>query len=322
VVDRVAVAMTRRAATECIVPDDVEGQRVDRTVVALWKLPTAAAKRLCMTGAVHLDGRRAAPGDRVRAGQRLRVDGVDDEAGRVEWFRPASALPVLYIDDDVVVVAKPPGMPCHPLVPGEGGTAVDAVVAAFPEVASAGPVAREGGLLHRLDNDTSGCLALARTVAAFERLAPSLRAPGDDPCVVPTTKTYLAIVDGVVADGFVVEAGIDHDPRDPRRVVVVQGGRTARTVVTPRGTAGGQSLVELALHGGRRHQLRAHLAARGHALSGDSLYGSTTTTTTTTTTTFLLHAWRLGLPGRPVLQAPLPSAFVAALKALGLPPPG
>jgi 23S rRNA pseudouridine1911/1915/1917 synthase len=302
-------------STTRIVADDLDGARVDRAVATLLGIGTASARRLCAARRVFVDERRTAAGDRVRKGQRLRVDDVAAVDDATLWFAPASPVPVLFVDEDLIVVDKPAGMPCHPLLPGEGGTVVDAVVGAFPEVARAGAVAREGGLLHRLDNDTSGCLAFARSRAAFDRLSPALR-DGE----AATAKTYLAIVHGVVDGGFVIDRPIDHDPALPARMRVVEvGGRAAQTVVKARGSADGHSLVELTLVGGRRHQLRVHLAAHGHPLVGDALYGASSSSSSSSS--FLLHAWRLGLPGRPVVQAPLPVDFCAALARLSLAAP-
>jgi 23S rRNA pseudouridine1911/1915/1917 synthase len=299
------------AETTRVVPADLDGARVDRAAARLFGFATAVARRLCADGRVRVDDRRAAAGDRVRAGQRLRAT-----AAAAGWFVATGPVTALHVDDDVVVIDKPAGMPCHPLVPGEGGTVADAVVAAFPEVATAGVQPREGGLLHRLDNATSGCLAFARHRRAFDDLARSMR---DDAASTETTKTYLAIVHGRVASGFVIDGAVDHEPGHPERMRLVdEGGRGARTVVTPRGSTETHSVVELSLHGGRRHQLRVHLAARGHPLVGDVLYGAVRPAPPAAST-FLLHAWRLGLPGRAVVQAPLPRPFLAALTAYRLP---
>ncbi|MBM4282632.1 MAG: RluA family pseudouridine synthase [Deltaproteobacteria bacterium] len=306
------------------VPAELDGARVDRVVASLLGLPMATVKRLCRDGRVRLAGRRAAAGDRASAGQGIVVLGLAIGAppggratvgvGDVRWFVPAPPLPTLYADADVVVVDKPAGMACHPLLPGEGGTAMDAAVAAFPDVAHVGPVAREGGLLHRLDHDTSGCLAVARHADAFAQLAPLLRGDHGATSGPAAMKTYLALVHGGIDAAFVVDEPVESDPGDPRRARL-GGARPARTVVTPRGRGVDVSLVELALFGGRRHQLRVHLATRGHALVADALYGAPASPFAPT---FLLHAWRLGLPGRVVVEAALPARFRAALVACGV----
>jgi 23S rRNA pseudouridine1911/1915/1917 synthase len=318
-----------------LIPPALDGARVDRAVATLWGLPTATARRLGNDRRIRVQGRVVRSGDRVVAGHVLSVDGLQssrdlrspDSPSFADWFLPAPPLPVLFVDDDVVVVDKPAGMSCHPLVPQEGGTVLDAVVAAFPEVALAGPVPREGGLLHRLDLETSGCLALARSGRAFAALATVVRGDGvflsaATPSPTPwastvggVQKVYLAIVEGVVDEPMVIESAIDHDRSDPRRMrVVTVGGKAARTIVMPRSRGQGTTLVELGLQGGRRHQLRVHLAAQGRPLLGDVLYGASSPSEGP----FLLHAWRLQLPGRVAVTAPLPHRWRDAARQHGL----
>jgi 23S rRNA pseudouridine1911/1915/1917 synthase len=119
------------------IPASLQGARVDRAACTLTGLSMAAVRRLCVEGRVLLDGRTCSKGDTVRVGQTL--------AAQVEWLvAPTSSIAVLYVDRRVVVVDKPAGMPCHPLVPGEGGTALDAVAALYPDVATASPDPRQG----------------------------------------------------------------------------------------------------------------------------------------------------------------------------------
>ena len=293
------------ANAQRVVPDDLDGARLDRCVAALFSLPTATARRLCEQGRVRVDDARQRKGDRVKAGAVVDVAGPD-------WFvAGAPAAVILREDPDVVVVDKAAGVACHPLVPGEGSTVADAVVARFPEVRGAAIDEREAGLLHRLDTGTSGCLAFARSRAVWT----SLRARFDD-----ADKTYLAIVQGACSADVVDEA-VAHDPGDPRRMRIDPAGRPARTVITPLSTTPGASLVRLELHGGRRHQLRVHLAHRGHPLKGDALYDQGEDADDVDRG-FFLHAWRLGLPRTAgavvVVEAPLPARFVAKLRVLGL----
>src|SRR5207253_76641 len=126
---------------------------------------------------------------------------------------PQPDLPVriVHADAHVVVADKPAGMPSHPLKPGETGTAANALVARFPELASIGPAPREGGLVHRLDTDTSGLLLAARTAAAYA----SLRAQFSRRTV---QKGYLALVAGEVHAPGEVSLPLAHDPRDPRKM--------------------------------------------------------------------------------------------------------
>jgi 23S rRNA pseudouridine1911/1915/1917 synthase len=246
------------------------GGRVDHVVAAIVPgLGVAGARRLVAAGGVRVDGRRASKGNRVRAGQTLDIDDAA-AVGPVACVEPDASVAVgwLHIDDALVAVDKPAGVPSHPLRAGERGTAANAIVARFPECAHASPDAREGGLAHRLDNETSGVLLAARAPDAWERLRASLRAPD---CV----KTYLAEVAGAPPERGVETAPIGRAGRR-RGHVRVGGGRApleARTeweVVERRGAT---TLVRARLHAGRAHQVRAHLAAAGFPIVGDTVYG-------------------------------------------------
>ncbi len=292
-------------STEKHVPPDLDDSRVDRAVATLFALPTATARRLCELGRVRIDGRKASKGDRTKAGAVVVVVGAD-------WFvAGAAAAVILHKGPELIVVDKPAGAPCHPLVPGEGNTVADALVALFPELRWAALEEREGGLLHRLDTGTSGCLAFARNRQAWTRL----RQGFDD-----VDKTYLALVQGDCGPA-VVEKALAPDPSDARRMRVDVAGRPARTEIKPLATTTTASLVQLQLHGGRRHQLRVHLAWLGHPLIGDRLYDPASGPGDVA---FLLHAWRLQVPGmgpagaRLVVDAPLPPLFVGAVEAHGL----
>jgi 23S rRNA pseudouridine1911/1915/1917 synthase len=292
----VAIMPTTPAAV--VVVDEVrDGARVDRAVVGLVGLPTAVVRRLCDDGRVLRNGKKAKAGDRVNVGDELRV-------ASIAWLVPqaASLVPVLFVDDDVVVVDKPADMPCHPIVPGEGGTVVDAVVSGFPEIATASLEPREAGLVHRLDTGTSGALAIARHRRAWEGLRAAVADAG---------KTYLALVAGHPTDQQIT-LRIDHDSTDRRRMRVDEAqGQPAVTRVVVLATTGSASLVRLELSGGRRHQLRVHMAAVGHPLIGDDLYAGGIGP-------FFLHAWQLQLADQPLVFAPIPPGFVAKARALGL----
>ncbi len=292
--------MTTATPAATVTVDDVrDGARLDRAVVGLVGLPTAVVRRLCEDGRITRNGKKAKAGDRVVVGDELRV-------ASIEWLRPCGPPPpVLFHDDDLLIVDKPAGVACHPIVPGEGNTVVDSVVVDWPEIAAASLEPRDAGLVHRLDTGTSGCLAIARHRAAWDQLRDA---------VATANKTYLAIVAGQPTDR-VIDDAISHDRADRRRMRVdAPGGQPASTAVSVLSVGAEASLVRLGLSGGRRHQLRVHLAAIGHPLVGDDLYAGGDGP-------FFLHAWRLGLAGRPTVEAPVPAAFLAraALEGLTLP---
>lgn len=291
--------------TDRVVPAALDGARVDHALAELFELPTAAARRLLHAGRALVDGRARAKGDEVRAGQTLALLG----GGRWLAPKPDPRVAALRVEATLIVVDKPAGMPCHPLVPGEGGTVVDALSASFPEIEHASPEApREAGLVHRLDTGTSGCLAIARSAATWRQLRAAFAA--DD-----VEKRYQALVQGHVVGARTVDAPVAHDPTDARRMRLDPSGRAARSDVRPLASGAACSLVEVVMHGGRRHQLRVHLASLGHPIVGDVLYGATAANDAPWP---LLHAGSLTLPGYARVVAPLPTALLAAARARGL----
>ena len=261
------------------IPPDAAGQRIDHVVAAaLPGLSVSAARRLVQAGAVRIDGRRPRKGAKLGAGETGATLEIDDGALEAAQGQGAARLPiapdpgvalaVLHEDPALVAVAKPAGVPSHPLAPGQRGTAANAIVARWPECADASPDPREGGLVHRLDTGTSGVLIAARTARAWTDLRAALT---EDAC----EKTYLAEVLGAPPDAGVETAPIGRVGRR-RGQVRVGGGRqpmpaeTAWQAIERREET---TLVRVTLSAGRHHQVRAHLAAAGWPIVGDRRYG-------------------------------------------------
>jgi len=250
------------------------GVRLDQFVAAaLSGLSGAAARRLVESGAVRVDGRTGKKGERLQAGQTVEIDdargALELPGGRRVRANSAAPLSVLRVDPAFVAVDKQAGVPSHPRAAGETNTVANAIVARFPECASASPDAREGGLCHRLDTGTSGVLIAARSPTAWTALRAALSGSGCE-------KTYLAEVVGMPPPTGESTAAIGRSGRRGKQVVL-DGGRNplpAHTRWELVEARAGTALLRVRLTKGRTHQVRAHLAAAGHPIVGDELYGA------------------------------------------------
>jgi len=239
------------------------GSRLDRVLCNRLTLSRSQVKRLFEAGEVRRNGRRAgkgelvARGDRVELGAELRESTAQPD--------PSVRLEIRYQDDYLVIVDKPPGMPSHPLRPGELGCAANGLLALFPEMGGTGYDDRQPGLVNRLDNDTSGLLLAARSPEIFAALRAALEASSIE-------KYYLALVTRPVRPQA-IELSLAPSPRHRSRVEVNALGRPARSVVSACRGHGELFLVEVRASRAYRHQVRAHLAAIGAPILGDALYG-------------------------------------------------
>lgn len=297
------------------VPDG-PGGRVDRYVADATGLSRSYVQKLIA------DGRLTAAGEPVRAnaivgaGMELRLD-VPPAVPLDLSPAPEIELRVVHEDDDLVIIDKPAGLVVHPSPGHAGGTLVNALLAHGGGEAWGGIAGvQRPGIVHRLDRDTSGLLMVARRDSAQASLMAQLKARR-------IKKTYLALVLGSV-DAAVgrIEAPIGRDPRHRTRMAVVPDGRPATTGYRVRERFTGWTLVELDLVTGRTHQIRVHLAALGHPVAGDPVYGTGTSRRGPDGLDRLfLHAWRLELTspsGGHLIRAtsPLPGELEAVLERL------
>lgn len=263
---------------------------------------------------MRVDGARAAKGARVHGGALV---SVEREPPREDELRPlpdaGAPLDVLLVDEAIVALAKPAGMATHPLRAGEHGTLANALVARFPECALVADDAREGGVAHRLDTETSGVVLAARTRAAWQ----SLRRAFSDGAVA---KEYLALVAGAPPERATVAAALVHAGK---RVRVARDSDldrlAARTEVETLARGAGVALVRARSSSGRMHQIRVHLSHLGHPLVGDALYGGPPPAAGTRG--HFLHAAAVTFPhpatGTPTrIEAPLPPDRAAVLVAV------
>ena len=295
---------------------EASGQRVDKFLAEHSLLSRSAIQRLAREGHVRVDGTPVEPAFKVRSGQELVVDVPAAEPDAL--LRPEDIdVDVLYEDDDVIVVNKPAGLVVHPAHGHKSGTLVNAVLAKVES--RTGRESGRPGIVHRLDKDTSGVMVVAKNDVAQLALSRQLQQQR-------FAKEYLALVWGDPGETeTVVEAPVQRDADDRRRMVVRAGGRDAVTRFRRVASWGAGSARVSLLHvrpvTGRTHQIRVHLAYAHFPIVGDPVYGRRGDSSGLGRQ--FLHAWRLTvrLPhaGERTFTAPLATDLRAYLDALGAP---
>ncbi len=274
------------------VTEELAGKRTDKLLAEqLPQFPRAALQKLFDKQLIHLNGHETKPGIKVRIGDKLAADlsPLDIKIADID-------LPILYEDDDVLVVNKPTGVISH----ARGKFFDEPSVASFVRQITAQKGER-AGIVHRLDRATSGVMVTAKNQETLSWLQQQFSAR-------KVRKTYMAVIEGAMpsADG-IIDMPIGRNLKKPQTFHVTELGKQALTHYTTLRNEQGLSLLELRPETGRTHQLRVHLSELKHPIVGDTLYNGKPCER------LMLHATSLEitLPNkeRAVFTAPLPEEF-------------
>ncbi len=290
-----------------------DGRRVDAFLARCLDCSRARARELLALGVVSIDGRSLAASDKGRklaSGQTLVVRTPAADPDRVV-ADPDAPLDVLDEGPGWVAVAKPAGVPVHPLRAGESGTLLQRVVARYPRVVGVGEGGRRSGVVHRLDVDTSGVQLFATDDTAYRRLRAAFSGHDVD-------KVYRALLAGVIDEHGHAQVDLVVARHRPARVDVhaagtgPRGSRTCSTRWRRMESLDDACLVEARPRSGFLHQIRASFADLGHPVLGDSVYGEHVADRAPRQ---MLHASALRFDTIDV-TAPDPEDFARTLRAL------
>jgi 23S rRNA pseudouridine1911/1915/1917 synthase len=295
---------------------NISDNRLDRWLSQqLPELSRSRVQQLIDRGCVRVNGEVClSKKTSVKVGDRILVE---IPAVQPLELKPAAIpLDILYEDDSLLIINKPAGLVVHPAPGHDEGTLVNALLAHCPNLPGIGGVQRPG-IVHRLDKDTTGAIAIAKTDFAQQHLQAQLKAK-------TARREYLGIVYGAPrTESGIVDLPIGRHPIDRKKMAIVpieKGGRAAITHWQVKERLGNYTLIHFRLETGRTHQIRVHSAHIGHPIVGDPVYGSGRSVGVNLSGQ-ALHAWRLKLQ-HPVtgeaieVTAPPPAEFHTLLEVL------
>ena len=253
--------------TVLLVPDGLDGERVDAAVARMLGLSRSQVVELIGAGRVLLDGGTISKSDRVNVGSMLEVELADQP--RVASVRPeqVEGVAIVYDDEDIVVIDKPVWVAAHPSLGWSGPDVLSHLAGAGFRISTSG-VPERRGIVQRLDVGTTGLMVVAKSEHAYTILKGAFRSRSVD-------KIYHALVQGH-PDPFTgtIEAPIGRHPGADYKMAVMDKGRHSVTHYSTLEAFVAATLLEIKLETGRTHQIRVHMAAIRHPCVGDPMYGA------------------------------------------------
>jgi 23S rRNA pseudouridine1911/1915/1917 synthase len=245
---------------EARIPIQSHGMRLDQVVAELF--PDYSRNRLATwikEGRLTVDGKTMKPRDRALASAHVVLEVVDEPV--IEWQPQKIPLDVIFEDEHILVVNKPAGMVVHPAAGHADGTLVNALLGYAPEL----DTLPRGGIVHRLDKETSGIMFVARSALAHKSLVAQLSER-------TVSRTYCAVCTGALTGGGKIDAPIDRHPTARTKMAVVADGKPAVTHYRIAHRFKHYTQLQVNLETGRTHQIRVHMAHRKWPLIGDPVY--------------------------------------------------
>jgi 23S rRNA pseudouridine1911/1915/1917 synthase len=248
------------------VPDGLAGDRVDAALAKLLGFSRTFAAEVAGAGGVQLDGVVLGKSDRLTTGGWLEVTWAPKSEPTIVAV-VVENLRIVYDDDDIIVVDKPPGVAAHPSIGWTGPTVLGALAGAGFRVATSG-AAERAGIVHRLDAGTSGLMVVAKSELAYTELK---RAFHDR----EVEKIYHAVVQGRPDPlSGTIDAAIGRHPGSSWKFAITRDGKPSVTHYATLEAFSSAALLEIELETGRTHQIRVHMAAQHHPCVGDTMYGA------------------------------------------------
>ena len=243
------------------IPEELSGLRLDQALAKLF--PEYSRSRLTgwlKDGRIEVDGASPRPRDRIDGGEQVLLTAEPEPA--VTSAPEPIPLAVVFEDEALFVIDKPPGLVVHPGAGNSSGTLMNGLLALDPAL----ECLPRAGIVHRIDKLTSGLLVVARTLESHTALTRLLAEHA-------IRRRYLAVCTGVLTGGGRIDAPIARHPVDRKRMTVRDDGKPAVTHYTVRERYAAHTAVDVELETGRTHQIRVHFAHRRHPLVGDPVYG-------------------------------------------------
>ena len=242
-----------------------QGLRIDALLSSNFELSRTKVAADIDAGSVLVNGKLALKSHRVVFGDKIVYNPIVKEA--INPADQVTDIPILFADEDVVVIDKPVGVAVHPSPGWEGPTVIASLNALGHRISTSGAPERQG-IVHRLDVGTSGVMVVAKSELAYESLKNQFRER-------TVKKIYHALVHGHPDPSKgTIDAPIDRHPQENYKYAVVNGGKDSVTHYETIEAFAGASLLKIELETGRTHQIRVHMAAIKHPCVGDSMYGA------------------------------------------------